>query len=63
MYGGKNSMFIRNGHAKNGTAIANRDSIIRATWDVFYNVYHPHLLIDTGTAEPRPRSGRRMMMV
>jgi hypothetical protein len=32
MYGGKNSMFIRNGHAKNGTAIANRDSIISATW-------------------------------
>jgi hypothetical protein len=48
MYGGKNSMFIRNGHAKNGTAIANRDSIISATWDAFYNVYHPHLLIDTG---------------
>jgi hypothetical protein len=47
MYGGKNSMFIRNGLAKNGTAIANRDSIISGTWDVFYNVLDPRPQIDT----------------
>jgi hypothetical protein len=53
MYGGKNSMFIKNGLAKNSTAIANRDSIISATWDAFYNVYNPHPLIDTKDSRPQ----------
>ncbi|KAK8009655.1 hypothetical protein PG989_000588 [Apiospora arundinis] len=53
MYGGKNSMFIKNGLAKNGTAIANRDSIISGTWDAFYNVDNPHPLINTKDSRPQ----------
>jgi len=53
MYGGKNSMFIKNGLAKNGTAIANRDSIISGTWDAFYNVPKPYSPIETKNNKPQ----------
>jgi len=59
MYGGKNSMFIKNGLAKNGTAIANRDSIISGTWDAFYDVYNPHPLIDTKDCKPEAEAWQK----
>lgn len=52
IYGGKHSMFIKTGKANNGTAIANRDSIISGTWDAFHDVENPKLKEPTKDCKP-----------
>lgn len=53
IYGGENSMFIKTGAAGNGTAIANRDSIISGTWDAFYDLI-PAPPVDPNVIPPLP---------
>ncbi|KAJ1323236.1 FAD-binding protein [Microdochium nivale] len=58
IYGGTHSMFIKTGAAGNGTAIANRDSIISGTWDAFYDVDKP-APINTKNCKPQAEAWQK----